>query len=98
MEKKVGRGGDKFDKLGGVSEIVGNFEKKERVHKMDEISKIVEMVKKEEISKSEGIRRLNRLEVTRWNISKIFDIKYQFVRNVLEREIDVNNRKSVKKG
>jgi len=55
---------------------------------MDQISKIL----KSDVSKSEKMRLLNKAGVSRWNISKLMDVKYQFVRNVLEREISKNSK------
>jgi len=49
---------------------------------MDKIGKILAS----DVSKSEKMRLLDKAGISRWNISKLMDVKYQFVRNVLERE------------
>jgi len=46
----------------------------------------IQQILRSDVSKSEKMRLLDKAGVSRWNISKLMDVKYQFVRNVLERE------------
>lgn len=74
--------GENVEKLVGITKFIykkGNSEMNKK------ISKIVENT---EISKSSKIRQLNEIGISRGEIAKLLEIRYQFVRNVLEREIE----------
>lgn len=51
-------------------------------------NKINTIVNSTELSKSEKIRQLFVIGVSKGDISRLLNIKYQFVRNVLLREIE----------
>jgi hypothetical protein len=74
--------GENVEKFVGITKFILKKESSEMIKKF---SKIVENT---EISKSEKIRKLNELGISRGEIAKLLDIRYQFVRNVLEREIE----------
>jgi hypothetical protein len=60
------------------------------------IKAVIRDVESGTISKSEGIRVLDKLGVSRWNVSKVLGIRYQFVRNVLVREAEVMAKRAAK--
>lgn len=75
----------------------GNSTPKERVsNQMNNTDKISSVVNNTEVSTSEKIRQLVELGVTRGDVSRLLNIKYQFVRNVLLRMEEQNLKKGKK--
>lgn len=60
------------------------------------VTVITEAVAAGTMAKSEAIRQLAALGVSRWDTSKVLGIRYQFVRNVLVRESDKVARQASK--
>jgi DNA invertase Pin-like site-specific DNA recombinase len=60
------------------------------------INKSVQVIINSEVSTSQKIRDLAKKGVTRGEIAKLLGIRYQFVRNVLEREIAKNSKVQTK--
>lgn len=58
------------------------------------VAKIATIVEDVNFSKSAKIRALNELKISRSEIAKLLDIRYQFVRNVLEKEIEKGKKNS----
>jgi hypothetical protein len=60
------------------------------------VKSIVLAVRAGTMAKSEAIRQLAGLGVSRWDTSKVLGIRYQFVRNVLVRQAEVETKRAAR--
>jgi len=71
-------------------------ETKQSPVKVSPVTAILNAVASGNMAKSEAIRQLRDLGVSRWDTSKVLGIKYQFVRNVLVRDAEVTAKRAAK--